>query len=322
MTSTLFLAAAQVKAYGPQNESCTTRGIKIDVGDNVSNIIKAGKPGDAFLLLPGTHRLTGQLLIPPGTPSQPITIKPYDCGDVTLETNGKSIRPNNYSIIAGLTISATRGTGDSIKVTAYSDDPRKGIVIRHNNFIGGAMYSQIRIVGNVFETTIFGNDIQHARGKSVTLRLLNSGSRRPHDTVIDDNKFSNCGEDCFQPERAGSFTLSDNKFVGPADENLVDIKSVQDDSFILDNDFECGNDISKACLLLHGENASGASVTIDDNRFLDCPRSNLQVRLGRQRIANTYHVRRNTFDTSGTSCRTLVTDNCDGCDISDNLFHD
>jgi hypothetical protein len=268
MTSALFMTASQVRAYGPQQESCTTRGIEIAVGDDVSNVIAAGNPGDTFLLRRGTHKLQRHLFIPAGTSSQPITIKPYDCDNVTLETNDKNIRPNNYSIIAGLTISATGRTGDSIKVTAYASNPRKGIVLRHNAFIGGATYSQIRFVGSVTNSTITGNDIQHARGKSVTLRLLNRGPHRPHDIAIDGNKFSNCGEDCFQPQSAGSFTLSDNHFVGPADENLVDIKSVQDDSFIFNNTFECKNS-PKGCLLLHGKNASGASVTIDGNTFLN-----------------------------------------------------
>jgi hypothetical protein len=318
MTSVLLMTAVQVKAYGPQKESCTTNGIEIDAGDNVSNIIAAGNPGDTFLLRSGTHRLQRKLFIPAGTASRPITIKPHGCGKVTLETNGNSIQPNDYNIIAGLTISATDGTGDSIKVTASAGNPRTGIVVRNNKFIGNASFSQMRISGNVTKTTISGNDIQHERGKSVTLRVRNSGSQRPHDIAIDGNKFSNCGEDCFQPQGAGSFTLSDNHFVGPADENLVDIKSVRDDSFIFNNTFECGN-VVKGCLLLHGKNASGASVTIDGNRFLDCPKSDApQVRLGRQQVANTYHVRDNTFDTSGNSCRSLVTDNCNGCDISSN----
>jgi hypothetical protein len=322
MTSALFVT--EVESYGPRNESCTTNGIEIGVGDDVRGIIKDANPGDTFLLRRGTHKLQSKLLMPAGTSSQPITIKPYDCEAVTLETNGDTIQPNSYNIIAGLTISATGGTGDSIKATGSSSNPRKGIVLRHNNFIGNATHSQIRFSGNLTDTTITGNDIRHARGKSVTLRLRNSGSQRPHDITIDGNKFSNCGEDCFQPEGVGSFTLSDNVFVGPADENLADIKSVQDDSFLFNNTFECQGSLDGACLLLHGVNASGASVTIDGNTFLDCPRSDdgPQVRLGRQGIANTYHVRDNTFDTSGSSCRTLVTDNCNGCDIAGNIFRD
>ena len=207
-------------------------------------------------------------------------------------------------------------------MTGSASAPRTGIVLRHNKLDGGARHSQIRLLGNVTDTTISRNDIQHARGKNITLRLLRRGSQRPRDIAIEGNKFSNCGEDCFQPEGAGSFTLSDNNFVGPADENLVDIKSVQDDSFIFNNTFECENS-PKAGLLLHGENARGASVTIDGNTFLDCPKTDSpQVRLGRHRIKNTYHVRDNTFDTSDSSCRTLVVDSCDSCVISNNLFQD
>jgi hypothetical protein len=320
VTSALFMTATQVKAYGPQQESCTTQGTAIDVGDNVRNIIAEGKPGDTFLLRSGTHKLQGKLFIPAGIPSQPITIKPYDCEAVTLETNGKSIWPNNYSIIAGLTISATAGTGDSIKVKSYAKNPHTGIVVRHNKFIGAAAHSQIRLVGNVTDVTISGNDIQHAPGKNITLRLLHSGSHRPRDIAIDGNKFSNCGEDCFQPQGAGSFTLSDNHFAGQADENLVDIKSVQDDSFIFNNTFECENS-PKACVLLHWENTDGVSVTIDGNTFLGCPTSGApQLRLGLEQIPNTYHVRNNTFNTLGGSCKPLVTDNCIGCDISGNSF--
>jgi hypothetical protein len=317
MTSALFITAVQVMAYGPQQESCTTNGIEIDVRDDINSIIAAGGPGDTFLLRRGTHELRRNMFIPAGTSGQPITIKPYNCEDVTLETNRKSIQPASYNVIAGLTISATTGTGDSIKVVGRGPT-RTGIVLRYNKFIGNATHSQIRLVGNVTNMTITGNDIQHARGKSVTLRVRNSGSQRPHDIAIDGNKFSNCGEDCFQPEGAGSFTLSDNNLAGPAGENLVDVKSVNDDSFILNNTFACNN-APKACLLLHGQNASGASVTIDGNTFLDCANNAPQVRLGRQRVANTYHVRDNTFDRSGGSCRTLVVDFCNGCDISNNL---
>jgi hypothetical protein len=309
-----------VLTYGPINESCSSSGIPVPVGADLTALVAASRAGDTFLLRAGTHFLTQHVRFPAGTASLPVTLKSYNCEDVVLSTQGFSLYPDDYTVIAGLRIVTNALTVNAIVVEEPTADARHGIVIRNNTLSGSASQNQIRLVGNVQSALISGNDISHLSSSLITLRLAESSTYYPHNTRIVRNYIHHCGEDCFQPQRAGTFVVEDNVFEA-ARENLVDVKGLRKNSFLRRNTFHCTTS-STACLLLQWSSAAGAEGTIEGNHFIGCPAgASPQVRATRAGAHGTYHFRYNTFEPDGTSCVALGINTCDNCDIAHNTFY-
>jgi hypothetical protein len=225
------VAAFKSRAYGPENEGCTTTGRTLKPGDDWLERLKNGKPGDLFLLRGGTYKLNSTLSLPNGEPDSPIVIQPYNCEAVTLlgvSDNpgiGTTMLPGKYNIIAGLRIeSATHETSIEIKGAVRNVEFR-------NNAIYGGRNDAIRIVGGVSNIVFSGNDINSGPGQ---LRGI-TGSSGGHVFVIGNREKES-------PDRVrlvrnkirgsyfGDITKGDDVIAVVAGENIV-----IEDNFITEN---------------------------------------------------------------------------------------
>ncbi len=148
---------------GPALEPCATSENSpaarvVGPTDDWEATLTNAQPGDTILLRGGNYLASTKLWLPAGAPDQLITIKPYDCEQVTLFA---SIRPLAYTLIAGLTIEA-RTLADSHYVIRI-DSEYKGaywgnitqVTLRNNNIYGG-LTDAIRISDHTTDHRIVG----------------------------------------------------------------------------------------------------------------------------------------------------------------------
>jgi hypothetical protein len=109
--------------------------------------------------------------------------------------------------------------------------------------------------------------------------------------------------------------------MGPAKENLLDIKKLYKDALVADNVFQCTNS-QKGCILVHGDDSpQDVELAFENNHLLGCSTMHgRQMKLGHGGGRSTIHVRRNTFDLASTSCEALRIVACENCDVFDNTF--
>jgi hypothetical protein len=154
-----FSFSSVASAAGKGKESCTTNGIALRPNDNWKQFIQTARPGDTFLLRAGTYEVTDRLLLPSGTATNPITIKPYNCeratiyGDSSQLGRGVLILPGSYNLIAGLHIEAPRHE----KLIDIAGSVRN--VEFRNNALYGGRADAVSIRGGVRNILFSANDL-------------------------------------------------------------------------------------------------------------------------------------------------------------------
>jgi hypothetical protein len=278
------IAPHRVNAAGPKDEKCTTTGTAIS---SLSNI----QSGRVNLLRSGTYS-GGTVNIPAGSASNQTILKPYNCEAVTIRVSDAVLVASNATI-AGLTI------------------------IKHGNSYGQA----IRLNNNANTILIRNNHLknEYLNSKIAGSHTLSSGENVRNWTV-EGNIIEGCNEDCLQNgdrNYSGPFTIINNLFRGPTNENLLDIKSTDANSLVAGNYFDCTKNVPSNCVLLHGERQTSATVTFRNNTIVGCPtKGTSQLHLnGKPNIDNTYNVYDNLL--SG-NCNMLSNEVCSKCRIQNN----
>jgi hypothetical protein len=243
-------ATASDKAHGagrtgPSAEACTSNGTQVG---NTSTIAGSG----TALLKAGTY---GSLKVPPGA-----TVKPYDCGDVTI---AGTVSLGNGATLAGVTVrSDARWV---IRIGGHD------ITVRNSTIQGGSVEA-VRIHDNARNVTLVGNNLDGGRNNHVVKVKAESGSAHPDAIVIDNNVFSKryystSSEDLLQLEGHRHVTVTNNTFANnPSGEDGVDVKQGTEGMVMRGNRF-LGGDINSECLLVQGGHANNVVV---DNVFQDC----------------------------------------------------
>lgn len=276
---------------GPVLEPCVTEAtvpntIIIDVDDAWEDIISNAPLGATLLFRAGTYQGHNKLWLPTGAPTQPITLKPYNCEAVTLYT---SLRPLAYTVIAGLTIEA-QGISDSDYVIRI-DSEYKGEywgnitqVTLRNNIIRGGTTDAIRISDDSTHITITGNHIDGgATGHNVFVtseKLI----QRPDQILITNNKltkhlFTTPAEDMFQVRDVGYVAFTYNTCTdGMNMEQCIDIKTTTTPLLIANNFFDgeqlhqlgTGEDGADGCMVVHENDEVADQHIIEYNYFKQC----------------------------------------------------
>lgn len=276
---------------GPMLEPCITEvavpdAIIIDPDDPWEEWITNAQAGATVLFRAGTYQGQGKLWLPAGAPTQPITLKPYNCEAVTLYT---SLRPLAYTLIAGLTLEA-QGIADSDYVLRI-DSEYKGeywgtitqVTIR-NNIIRGGDTDAIRISDDCTAITITGNHIDGgATGHNIFVtseKLI----QRPDQILITNNKltkrfFTTAAEDMFQVRDIGYAAFTHNTCSdGLNMEQCIDIKTTTTPLLIANNFFDgehlhqlgTGEDGADGCMVIHENDEVADQHIIEHNYFKQC----------------------------------------------------
>ena len=276
---------------GPGLEACATSAtnpaaIVVGPTDDWEAVLTHAQPGAMILLRGGNYQASAKLWLPAGAPGQLITIKPYNCEEVTLFA---SLRPLAYTVIAGLTIEA-RTLADSHYVIRI-DSEYKGaywgnitqVTLRNNNLYGG-LTDAIRISEHTTAITITGNQID---GGGTGHNIFVTAEKRlhwPDQILITNNRLSKrlldtAAEDMFQVRDVGYVEFTYNTCTdGNHMEQCVDIKTTTTPLLIAHNFFEgdqlhrrsAGEDGSNGCMVIHETDGVAEQHLIEHNFFKHC----------------------------------------------------
>jgi len=276
---------------GPVLEPCVTTdtlpsAIVVSPTDDWEQTLRTAQPGMTILLREGTYRASAKIWLPAGAPDQFITLKPYNCEEVTL---GASLRPLAYTIIAGFTLDA-RDLADSDYVIRI-DSEYKGdywgnitqVVIR-NNRIRGGLIDAIRISDDTTVITIAGNQID---GGATGHNIFVTAEKRihlPDQIFITNNRltkslFATPAEDMFQVRDVGYVAFTFNTCTdGNSMEQCIDIKTTTMPLLIANNFFDgehlhlrnTGEDGSNGCMVIHESDELADQHLIENNYFKGC----------------------------------------------------
>ena len=245
------------------------------------------QPGDVFLLKEGVYQATDKLWLPAGTASAPIIIKPYDCAAVTIQS---SLRPNSYTVIAGIRLEAI-GIDDTKWAIRFDGKNRKNltnIIVRNNTILGGTI-DAIRINDDVQDVTIQGNYIDGGRdGHDIFVTSTSSEGQSnlsmPDAITITENRltkqyFATTSEDMFQVRDVGLVTFTHNTCADGYDmEQCIDIKTTSVPLVITHNLFDGGSlhqvgngeDGAGGCMVIHEDDGVADQHLVEYNYFHHC----------------------------------------------------
>lgn len=305
------------ETLGPALEACATEAtvanaVVIEPSDDWEGTLTSAQPGTTLLFHAGTYQASTKLWLPAGAPDQFITLKPYNCEQVTLYA---SLRPLSYTVIAGLTIEA-QGTTDTNYVIRI-DSEYKGaywgnitqVTIR-NNLIRGGLTDAIRISDDITYITITGNQIDGgATGHNifVTSEKL---QQRPDQIVITNNKFTKQlfttpAEDMLQVRDVGYVAFTNNTCTSGLNmEQCIDIKTTTTPLLIAYNLFDgtqlhllgAGEDSSDGCMVIHESDQVAEQHLIEHNYFKQCKGSSIRFASGSEEgLTSSGLVRYNLF---------------------------
>jgi len=276
---------------GPAIEPCATTdtipgALLLEPTDEWEETLTNAQPGATILLHGGTYQAREKIWLPAGTVDQLITIKPYNCEEVTLFA---SLRPLSYTTIAGLTIDA-RTMADSNYVMRI-DSEYKGnywgnitqVVIR-NNLLRGGQIDAVRISDDSTNITITGNLID---GGATGHNIFVTAEKRlhwPDQIFITNNRltktlFDSAAEDMFQVRDVGYVAFTFNTCSdGNAMEQCIDIKTTTTPLLIANNFFDgerlhlrnTGEDGSNGCMVIHESDEFADQHLIENNYFKQC----------------------------------------------------
>jgi hypothetical protein len=272
--------------YGPANESCATDGVILTPQDNWKTRLEGADPGETLLLRAGTYR-TDSLRAPAGTSTRRITVKPYNCESVSLDT---VIRPNSFITFAGLTLGGSVPAVISVESTSLVE----GLTIRNNTLISrGSGKDPVRLWGSggLKDLLIEGNSIINGNVKASnasTFDIQTQGTniviRNNHITTPSGNGF---GDDTFEwSDWGGTWTIENNWFSGAMDENLFDVKHARSSTgnvITLRHNYFDGSNAQDACTLFHGKTNDGTwpffyTIHIEGNYFFNCKEGGIHWR--------------------------------------------
>ena len=204
--------------------------------------IENASPGDTVLLRAGSYTPSGNLDVPTGAESQPITVANHNRESVRI--NGAVRFGLGHVILEGLQIDSGEDSDYTIQIESRTDTLISNIRITNADILGGTIEA-IRIRGNVQDVTIENSLLDGGRDDHVVkIRCDDTQgcNRVPENIVITNNAFSKrrssffpkklcCDEsvggsgDLLQLSGNGDVTISYNHFGGNDYEDCVDIKS-------------------------------------------------------------------------------------------------
>jgi hypothetical protein len=279
--------------YGEHQEACDTEqtipdALILGPSDAWQRRIKTASPGETFLLREGIYKVEReQLRLAKGHSERWITVKPYDCEEVTI---WGGVRPQSYNLIAGLRIETDT---EPYAVWVNGRTAVRRVVLRNNSMLGGTKKALL-INHDARDIRVAGNIISGAKsGHSVWIGNWNSdkSAKKPTNIVLDRNLVKKDyfgdirgSEDTLSIKTAGrGIVLSNNRFTHSYNiENVIDIKGVADGPItILNNFFDGpnlflgsygGNDSTGVCIVIGNEEKPPELVqhVIESNFFDRC----------------------------------------------------
>ncbi len=299
--SNIHFGATEI--LGPALEPCVTTdtlpgAIIVHPTDAWEETLLAMQPGTTLLFREGSYQANTKIWLPAGAPEQFITLKPYNCEQVTLSA---SLRPLSYTIIAGLTLEA-RAIADSDYVLRI-DSEYKGdywgnitqVVIR-NNRIHGGLIDAVRISDHSTAITISGNEID---GGSTGHNIFVTAEKRIHlpeqifitNNRLTKNLFDTPAEDMFQVRDVGYVAFTYNTCTdGGTMEQCIDLKTTTTPLLIANNFFDgdhlhlrnTGEDGSNGCMVIHESDEVADQHMIENNYFKRCKGAAIRFAAGQE----------------------------------------
>ena len=309
-----FIARAQSASYGseaygadvdvgPQRESCVTEAsgsntTLINPDDGWEAIVASAQPGATLLFRAGSYQANDKLWLSPGTADGVITLKPYNCEEVTLYG---SWRPLSYTVIAGLTLEA-KGTSDNNYVmridSEYKGDYWGNItkVIIRNNRIRGGQIDAIRISDDASQITLVGNHIDGGLTGHNIFVTSEKLIQRPHEILITNNQLTKNlsdlpAEDMLQVRDVGYVEFTYNTCTeGINMEQCIDIKTTTMPLLIAHNFFDgarlhkngSGEDGADGCMVIHEGDGVADQHIVEHNFFKRCKGAAIRFASGSQ----------------------------------------
>lgn len=323
---------------GPQREPCMTAShlpqvtVLTPQQDWQQILQEDARPGDTFLLRAGTYAATDKLWLKAGTAAAPITIKPYNCEAVIVQT---SIRPNSHNIIAGLQIEA-QGIDDRQWVVRF-DGKNEGAlthIILRNNFIFGGETDAVRISGDVQQVEISGNHIDGGRDGHNIFVTAEGVANLPTAITITNNRltkahFTTPAEDMLQVRDVGQLTFTHNTCTnGYNMEQCVDLKRTTEPLTIAYNLFDGeqlhlagkGEDQAGGCMVIHEEDSVADQQVVEHNFFRHCKDTLIRFATGDEDVSSSAVVRYNIFLQSPSAVSVLVLERAFDTILANNTF--
>ncbi|MDH3598388.1 MAG: hypothetical protein OEU26_01975, partial [Candidatus Tectomicrobia bacterium] len=291
--------------YGEKQEECDTEqtipdAVILDPSDAWLRRIKSASPGETFLLREGTYEAGRDQLRPAkGRAEQWITVKPYDCEEVTI---WGGLRPQSYNLLAGLRIET-----DTEPYAAWVNGrtPVRHVILRNNSMLGGTKKALL-ISHDARDIHVAGNIISGAKsGHSVWIGNWDSdkSAKKPTDIVFDHNLVKKDyfgdirgSEDTLSIKTSGrGIILSNNRFTHSYNiENVIDIKGVADGPIIIRKNYfdgpnlflgsYGGNDSTGVCIVIGNEEKPPDLIqhVIEGNTFISCYGGDIALGGGRR----------------------------------------
>lgn len=244
--------------------------------------LQAGQAGDTFLLHGGVYQATALLVLPPGQPDRPLTIKPYNCEAVTLYA---AVRPRSYNTLAGLHIETKNLLEERwvIRVDGKAYGHITGVIIRNNTIWGGTL-DAVRVLDDTANVQITGNYIDGGGNGHTVFITAEDQQLLPDQIEVSNNVltkayYRSISEDMFQVRDVQHVTFTHNTCTnGYAMEQCVDIKSTRVSLEISHNLFDgdqlhlggAGEDAAEGCMVIHEYDGDPQPHLIDHNFFRNC----------------------------------------------------
>jgi hypothetical protein len=238
----------------------------------------------------GTYNPSGNLDIPAGMASQPITIANY--GGEPARITGPVVFGKGHVLMEGLTLDAAEESGWTILIESRSSAARSNIELKNLDVLGGRIEA-IRLRGNVRNVTIRNSLLDGGRDNHVVKLICDNpgrcgAGRTPEDIVVTNNHFSKVraaffprpghdeaeggSGDLIQLEGAGNVTITRNLFESSDYEDCVDVKRQgrAGSSLVISRNVIDSRGASgcrgEGILVIQGELAG--TTTIEGNRFV------------------------------------------------------
>jgi len=323
---------------GPLRESCVTEDeitqatVLTPDQDWQQLLQEEAQPGDTFLLRAGTYAATDKLWLKAGTATAPITIKPYNCEAVILQT---SIRPNSYTVIAGLQIEA-EGIADRQWVVRFDGKNAGALtnIVLRNNLIFGGETDAVRISGDVQQVEISGNHIDGGRAGHNLFVTAEGVANLPTAITITNNRltkahFTTPAEDMLQVRDVGQMVFTYNTCTnGYNMEQCVDIKRTTMPITIAHNLFDGdqlqlagkGEDQAGGCMVIHEEDSTADQQLIEHNFFRYCKETVIRFATGSAEVISSAVVRYNIFQQSASAASVFVMERAYDTILTNNTF--
>ncbi len=239
-------------------------------------------PGTIYLLRGGLYQATDKLWLKAGTADAPLIIKPYNCEAVTLQS---SLRPNSYTVIAGLKIAALgiEDTKWAIRFDGKNAGAITNITLRNNTIVGGTI-DAIRLTDAVYNVLLQGNHIDGGAAGHTIFVTAETAGVRPDGITITQNRltkryFDSAAEDMLQLRDVGAITITANHCTdGLNMEQCLDIKNATLPLLIAYNFFDGeqlhlqgnGADEAGGCMVIHESDGHPEQHIIEHNYFRHC----------------------------------------------------